>query len=110
MASANGSHQPAAVDGMPPLDWPSLLGQHERWLRTVIFARLGGNEGVDEVLQEVSLAAVRQRAPLTDQTKVSPWLYRLAVLQALLYRRRHGRQRKLLDRYAQRLRPNELDS
>ena len=76
----------------------------------MIFARLGGHEGVDEVLQEVSLAAVRQQAPLVDQSKAAPWLYRLAVLQALLYRRRHGRRRKLLDRYAQRWRPTEFDS
>ena len=62
------------------------------------------------MLQEVSLAAVRQQAPLADQSKAAPWLYRLAVLQALLYRRRHGRRRKLLDRYAQRWRPTEFDS
>jgi RNA polymerase sigma-70 factor (ECF subfamily) len=110
MANAHDSKQSVAIDGVNPIDWPNVLGQHERWLRTVIFARLGGHEGVDEVLQEVSLAAVRQQAPLADQSKVSPWLYRLAVLQALLYRRRHGRQRKLLDRYAQRWRPTEFDS
>jgi RNA polymerase sigma factor (sigma-70 family) len=110
MASAHDWKQSVAIDGVNPIDWPTLLGQHERWLRTVIFARLGGYEGVDEVLQEVSLAAVRQHAPLADQSKVSPWLYRLAVLQALLYRRRHGRQRKLLDRYVQRWRPTEFDS
>ena len=32
--------------------------------------------------------------------KVSPWLYRIAVLKALQYRRRQGRRRKLIDRYA----------
>jgi RNA polymerase sigma factor (sigma-70 family) len=89
----------------PPsaLDWSGLLAQHERWLRTVVYARLAGREGVDEVLQEVALAAIRQQAPLHDPTKAAPWLYRLAVVQALLYRRRHGRQRKLLDRFVQRL-------
>ena len=30
-------------------------------------------------MQEVSLAAVRQRAPLADASKIGPWLYRLAV-------------------------------
>jgi RNA polymerase sigma-70 factor (ECF subfamily) len=98
------------ADDVQPLNWSDLLGRHERWLRTVIFARLGGHEGVDEVLQEVSLAAVRQQAPLADQSKAAPWLYRLAVLQALLFRRRHGRRRKLLDRYVQRWRPTEFDS
>jgi RNA polymerase sigma-70 factor (ECF subfamily) len=110
MANANGSDQPVVADDVQPLNWSDLLGRHERWLRTVIFARLGGHEGVDEVLQEVSLAAVRQQAPLADQSKAAPWLYRLAVLQALLFRRRHGRRRKLLDRYVQRWRPTEFDS
>src|SRR5262245_46464709 len=107
MANAHGSNQCEVVPGVQPIDWSTLLGRHERWLRTVIFARLGGHEGVDEVFQEVSLAAVRQQAPLADPSKAAPWLYRLAVLQALLYRRRHGRQRKLLDRYTQRWRPTE---
>ena len=38
-------------------------------------------------MQDLSLAAVRQHAPLTDPEKVAPWLYRLAVRQTLLYRR-----------------------
>jgi RNA polymerase sigma-70 factor (ECF subfamily) len=109
MTNAHKSNPDVAIDRVQPIDWSKLLVQHGHWLRTVIFARLGGHEGVDEVLQEVSLAAVRQRAPLADQRKVLPWLYRLAVLQALLYRRRHGRQRKLLDRYVQRWRPSDSD-
>jgi RNA polymerase sigma-70 factor (ECF subfamily) len=76
----------------------------------VVLSRLGEPQAVDEVMQEVSLAAVAQRAPLNDPTKVAPWLYRLAVMQALLYRRKRGRQRKLADRYAQRLRPGEGES
>src|SRR5262249_30103514 len=52
------------------------------------------------VMQEVALAAVAQRAPLNDRNRLGAWLYRLAVRQALLYRRRRGRQRKLLGNYA----------
>jgi RNA polymerase sigma-70 factor (ECF subfamily) len=51
-------------------------------------------------MQEVSLAAVAQRAPLSDPTRIGGWLYRLAVHQTLLYRRAQGRRRKLVDRYA----------
>ena len=86
-----------------------MLTQHERWLRTVVYARLAGAEGVDEVLQEVALAAVRQKAPLNDPAKAAPWLYRLAVVQSLLYRRQHGRRRKLIDRFVQRRPPPEHD-
>ena len=92
------------------IDWASTLAQHDRWLRTVVLARLGERQAVDEVMQEVCLAAVQQKAPLNDPTKVAPWLYRLAVLQSLLYRRQRGRSRKLTDRYAERVRPREEDS
>ncbi|MDX1962958.1 MAG: RNA polymerase sigma factor [Pirellulales bacterium] len=100
------SGKPAPV---VPVDWEAALAQHGRWLRTIVIARLGDAQGVDDVLQEISLAAVRQAAPLQDSTKVAPWLYRLAVTQCLLYRRTHGRRRKLTQRYAQRI-PDDQDS
>ena len=62
-------------------------------------------QAVDDVMQEVALAAVRQSAPLADPAKVAPWLYRLAVHQSLLYRRKCGRRRRLTNRYADRVLP-----
>lgn len=90
-----------AAEGSAPaaLDWSSILMHHERWLRTVVFWRLRDRQAVDDVLQDVALAAVRQAAPLADASRVAPWLYRLAVRHVLLHRRRCGRQRKLLARY-----------
>ena len=79
------------------IDWAATLAAHDRWLRTVVLARLGEQQAVDEVIQEVALAAVAQRAPVTDIAHVGAWLYRVAVRQVLLYRRRCGRQRKLID-------------
>ncbi len=102
--------EPEAVAGGACIDWSRALAEHGRWLRTVIGARLGEPQAVEEVMQEVSLAAVRQRAPLNDPEKVAPWLYRLAVRQALLYRRKQGRRRKMVDNYAQRFRPTEADN
>jgi RNA polymerase sigma-70 factor (ECF subfamily) len=86
-------------------------------LRAVVATRLREPEAVDEVMQEVALAAVRQAAPLADPGKVAPWLYRLAVRQSLLFRRKCGRQRRLTSRYVERLpaedqspeAPNPLD-
>lgn len=95
---------------MHSIDWQSALARHDRWLRTVVLARLGEPASVDEVMQEVALAAVRQRAPLADPSKLAPWLYRLAVTQALLFRRQAGRRRKLTDRYAESVRPHERDA
>ena len=95
------------IDGGPRIDWPAVLAAHDRWLRTVVFARVGEVQAVDEIMQEVALAAVRQKAPINDVEKVTPWLYRLAVTHSLLYRRKQGRRRKLIDRYVQRNQPTE---
>jgi RNA polymerase sigma-70 factor (ECF subfamily) len=86
----------------PPegIDWGAELSAHDRWLRTAVLARLGERQAVDEVMQEVALAAVEQRAPLIEPGKVAAWLYRLAVRKVLLYRRQRGRQHKLIGRYA----------
>ncbi len=91
------------------IDWASVLQQHERWMRTVLLARLRDLQAVDDVMQEISLAAVKQQAPLQDAAKVAPWLYQLAVRQALQYRRKAGRARKLANRYAEHVQPTEQD-
>lgn len=109
MQPPNTRVQPDHQAAVAQLDWQALLERHDRWLRTVVGARLGESQAVDEVMQEVSLAAVAQRAPLTDPAKAAPWLYRLAVTQALLYRRKMGRQRNLTHRYAERTQPTEED-
>lgn len=83
---------------LSPIDWQAALTVHDRWLRTVVLARLHEPQAVDDVMQEVALAAVRQAAPLADVAKLAPWLYQLAVRQSLLYRRKCGRRRKLIDR------------
>jgi RNA polymerase sigma factor (sigma-70 family) len=110
MQTPDPREEPEAAAGSARIDWSRALAEHGRWLRTVIGARLGEPQAVEEVMQEVSLAAVRQRAPLNDPEKVAPWLYRLAVRQTLLYRRKQGRRRKMVDNYAQRLRPTETDT
>lgn len=102
--------QPPAGTDRASIDWPRVLAEHERWLRAVVYARVGEPQAIDEVMQEMSLAAVRQHAPLDDAAKVAPWLYRLAVRYSLLYRRKQGRRRKLIDRYVERCRPSETDA
>jgi RNA polymerase sigma factor (sigma-70 family) len=110
MTMPNPRPEPEARAAAASIDWPSVLAEQDRWLRTVVYARVGEPQAVDEVMQEVSLAAVRQHAPLADPAKVGAWLYRLAVRHSLLYRRKQGRKRKLIDRYAQRYRPSEADN
>jgi RNA polymerase sigma-70 factor (ECF subfamily) len=84
-------------------DWAAVLATHESWLRTIVFARLRGREGVEDVMQEIALAAVKQAAPVHDRSKIGPWLYGLAVRQCLMYRRKCGRVRRLHSTYAQTL-------
>lgn len=100
------------VTDEPPttsIDWPAELIHHNRWLRTVVAARVREREGVDEVMQEVALAAMRQAAPIHDPSKTAPWLYRVAVFQSLLYRRKMGRLRKLTCRVVVRYQEPDTD-
>jgi RNA polymerase sigma-70 factor (ECF subfamily) len=99
----------AAAARVPRIDWPAVLAEHDRWLRTVVYARLREADAVEDVMQEVALAAVRQASPIQDVAKVAPWLYRLAIRQTLLYRRKCGRRRRLNQRYADRVQPAEND-
>ena len=108
MASSNSRPTPGDPAGAP-IDWSGVWADHGRWLRTVVQARVGDRGAVDDVMQEIAVAAVRQRSPIADAAKLAPWLYRLAVRQTLLYRRRLGRQRRLAERFCQRVRPGEED-
>lgn len=85
--------------GAQPLDVAQALAAHRRWLTTVLRARGVEADAVEELMQEVHLAAVRGAEQLREPEKVAPWLYRIAVVTALQYRRRRGRQRKLVERY-----------
>src|SRR5436190_2217966 len=87
----------AAADSLPRLfDWGACLAAHGHWLRKVIYARTGESQAVDEVFQQVALAAVEQRAPLADTEKAPAWLHRLAVVCSARYRRKLGRGRKAM--------------
>lgn len=91
------------------INWQEALAPHQRWLRTVLFARLADRDAVEEVVQEVSLAAIAQRAPLNDANKLGAWLYRVALRQVLLYRRKRGRARRLVNGFAERNILSETD-
>jgi RNA polymerase sigma-70 factor (ECF subfamily) len=81
----------------PPIDWRTALGEHERWLRNVVAGRLGAADGVEDVLQEVALAVLRNPAQPDDPRKVAPWLFRLAVRHAVNFLRTRQRRRRLVE-------------
>src|SRR5262245_53902057 len=85
--------------GVTPAFWAAALGEHERWLRRIIRLRVGENQAVEEVWQEVACQVVRSHS-VTPPVNLGAWLYRIAVRQALLFCRKAGRQRKMLTGYA----------
>jgi len=103
------SNRPDGSAANDNLDLTMILRQHDRWLRTVVYARVGEWEAIDDVMQEVALAAIRHSATLPEASRMGPWLYRVAVRQSLLYRRKAGRRRKLASGYAQQVPPAEHD-
>lgn len=86
--------------GAGAINWLAELECHGRWLRTVALARTGDAAAADDVMQEVAITAVEKGHQLRDRSSVTAWLYRLVVVAALQYRRRAGRRRKLVERYA----------
>ena len=82
--------------------------EHQAWLRTTLLARLGSAHEVEEVMQEVAIAAATQSAKREPVERVAPWLYRVALRQMMLFRRKAGRRKRLIENAAK-LRP-EKDS
>lgn len=78
--------------GIGTIDWTAELKQHEPWLRRVLSGRIGNRHEVDDLMQEIALAVFRQKALPEDPGRVAPWLYRLAVRQAINFHRKMGRK------------------
>lgn len=100
MAVMTAADKPPPVANACVLDWARSLAEHQPWLARVIAARTGEPHAVEEIWQQVTLAAVEQRWPLADATKVGPWLHRLAVIASARYRRQQGRGRRALAGWA----------
>ena len=82
------------------IDLTVALAEHGRWLRTVLASRGVERAALDDVMQDVAAAAVAGLPTLKDSQRIAAWLYRIAVVQALLYRRRTGRRRRLVERFS----------
>jgi RNA polymerase sigma-70 factor (ECF subfamily) len=98
MSSAPGQ---ADADSRAPQDAvAAALQQHQRWLRTVLAARGVDRSALDDAMQSVCTAAIAGAPRLNDCERVAAWLYRIAVVEALQYRRRTGRRRRMSQRFA----------
>ena len=72
--------------------------EHESWLRTVVRSRLPEPDAVEDVMQNIAMAIVRQRQTLQEINRLGAWLYQIAVRQVMMYRRSAGRRRRMHDR------------
>jgi RNA polymerase sigma-70 factor (ECF subfamily) len=88
-------------------DWVTTLAKRHRWLRSVAGMRSGEPAAVDDIMQDVAVAAAKNHASLRDQSALPAWLYQLTVAAALQHRRRCGRQRKLVERFVEKVQPQE---
>ena len=100
MADNSPSRRPPVADHRAAIDWPAALHEHAGWLRKVIRVRLGESDAVDDVMQNVALAAADDRLRPRQIENAAPWLYRVAIRQCLLHRRKSGRRRRLVNDYA----------
>ena len=74
-----------------------LWTHHEPELRAFVHACLPRAAEVDEVMQEVSLAAWRKFPTLTEPAQFPRWACLIARYEILMARRRHARGRLVLD-------------
>lgn len=60
-----------------------LIREHDRWVRSAIFAVTGRSDAVDDIAQRVWTRAWRRLGTLDQPTKLRPWLYAIARNTAL---------------------------
>lgn len=86
------------------INWPIALEQNRSWLTSVLRARIGDLHDVEDVYQEIVLAVLKQvrksvggaqrsreSVVPTEQDKVAPWLYRIAIRHVVNFYRKTNR-------------------
>ena len=93
--SANDDQYGAAIK------WPTELERHKPWLLKVLRSRIGNRHEAEDLFQNVVVQVLRQVDPTDesktasapeDPEKIAPWLYRIAVRQAVNFHRRMNRK------------------
>ena len=74
-----------------------LWMQHEPELRAFVRSCCPNAQEVDDVMQEVSVAALRKFSTLDDHSAFGPWACLIARYELLTARRRFARDRLVLD-------------
>ena len=81
------------------LEFEQLFNQNlPRILR--IARRYANGAEVEDLVQEISMALWRSHKNFRGESSIETWLYRIAIRQTINYRRRTGRQDRLLTQFA----------
>lgn len=72
-----------------------VLIENRRWLWIVVYSRLRDATATEDVLQEVSVAAVRCAKDFAE-SEAKRWLYQVAIRQTILLRRNQTRHESKL--------------
>lgn len=91
---------PQPGDNQIAIDWPAELQRHQKWMHGVAKSRLGDIHAADDVMQDVSLAVIRQNGRPTDPEKIRAWLYRIVVRRAADHLRQQYRQDEVIADFA----------
>ena len=78
-------------DVLDPDAFVTMLKEHDRLLRSLVFRLMGDRDVMDDVLQEVYIKAFRARASFRGESSTATWLYRIAYNACLDELRKRGR-------------------
>lgn len=77
------------------VDWEDTLRAEEPGLRRLVAGRLGGQDGIDDVMQEVAVTALTGRSRPTDPERAPGWLRGVAIFKVRDFWRRKQRTSRL---------------
>lgn len=90
--------------------WSTIWNENEQWITEVLRNRLQSADEVEDVAQEVKLGLMKSKTRPADLENPSAWIYRVAIRQVLMYRRKKGRYQKLLKRERFSKSPTSIES
>jgi RNA polymerase sigma-70 factor (ECF subfamily) len=79
------------LSGAEAFDPQAVWQQHRRWVAAILLAHMPREADVEDLLQDVAIAFVRNASSLREQSSVRPWLRTVAVNVA----RTHGRKQRV---------------
>jgi RNA polymerase sigma factor (sigma-70 family) len=83
------------------IDWSSIIEGNRSWIERLVAARTGSPSGIDDVMQEASLAVARSSDRPACPDEGAPWLRKIGVWECSLFVRNQARHQRKLDGFQQ---------